>query len=109
MCHASVLDRVKRRLWGAVSRAASNRDADSDRVLHALAGVQQLRVWTEELQSACLHMVALPTRQDVRRLHRRVTVLRQRVAELDGALSGIERRAREGEAQGRAPEVSSTL
>lgn len=95
--------RVKGRFWGAVSRTIADGENDTDRVLDVLAGVQQLRVWTEELQSACLHLVALPTRQDVRALHRRVVVLRQRVAELDQALAALEHDERESVSSSRAP------
>lgn len=86
-----MLSSVKRRVWATATRVLGEVEADSDRVLTALASVQQVRVWVEELQGATLHLMALPTRQDVRRLHRRVTVLRQRVAELDRALASLER------------------
>ena len=86
---------IRNRLWSAATRALFDADADTERVLEVVSEVQQLRVWAEELQGAMLHLVALPTRQDVRRLHRRVTSLRERVAELDRALAAIETERRD--------------
>jgi hypothetical protein len=82
---------LRNRFWGRVTRALFDADTDTERVLGVVSEVQQLRVWAEELQGVCLHLLALPTRQDVRRLHRRVVSLRERVAELDRALAALER------------------
>ncbi len=56
----------------------------------ALTGVQQLRVWAEELQSAVLHLSALPTRQDLRQLHRQVVRVRRQVQAVDEVLDTLE-------------------
>ena len=85
--------RVRERFWSAVTRTLFDADADTERVLEVVSEVQQVRVWAEELQGVCLHLVALPTRQDVRRLHRRVVSLRERVAELDRAMAALEAEA----------------
>ncbi len=82
--------RLRSRFWQTLTRAAGSADAETDRMMRLLLNVQQLRTWTEELQSAVLHMAALPTRQDVRRLHRRVLTLRRAVAEMEQALATLE-------------------
>lgn len=96
-----MLRSAKTRFWGAVTRTLSD-PPDGDRVMEWLASVQQVRVWVEELQGATLHLAALPTRQDVRRLHRRVVGLRRRVGELNRALAHLEQElaASEDEAAG---------
>lgn len=78
----------RERFWSTVGRRVA--EADAERFLLALGSVQRLRVRVEELQSAALHFAGLPTRQDVRRLQRRVTGLRRRVGELDLALARLE-------------------
>lgn len=85
--------RARTQFWELVTRQVGDAEGDSDRLMRGLETVQQLRVWAEELQSVLLHLAALPTRQDVRRLHRRVLVLRRQVAELDRALAGLEAQA----------------
>jgi hypothetical protein len=63
----------------------------TERLIRALASVQSVRGSVEDIQSAMLHFAALPTRQDVRQLQRRVVGLRRRVAELDLAIARLER------------------
>ncbi|MEM7678465.1 MAG: hypothetical protein AAF449_20940 [Myxococcota bacterium] len=64
--------------------------ARSDRVKDAMVGVQKTRAWVEDLQDGALHMVALPTRQDVRRLQRRVDTLRRRMSQIDVTIAELE-------------------
>ncbi|MEL7370144.1 MAG: hypothetical protein AAFN74_14590 [Myxococcota bacterium] len=64
--------------------------ARSDRVMDAMVGVQKTRAWVEDLQDGALHMVALPTRQDVRRLQRRVDTLRRRMSQIDVTIAELE-------------------
>ncbi|MEQ8272712.1 MAG: hypothetical protein RMA76_41605 [Deltaproteobacteria bacterium] len=76
----------------------------TDRLVEMLATVQSLRAAVEDVQGAVLHFAALPTRQDVRKLRRRVGGLRRRVAELDLALARLERaRAPHADEVSRAP------
>ena len=77
-------------LWTIPFRWAAERYR-TDTLIRALASVQELRGSVEEVQAAILHFYALPTRQDVRQLQRRVVGLRRRVAELDLAIARLER------------------
>ena len=58
--------------------------------MDAMMRVQQTRAWIEDVQDGMLHFAALPTRQDVRQLRRRVDLLRRRVMQLDLALAALE-------------------
>lgn len=92
MLFFDVTERPRNRppLWTTPLRLVSDHYR-TDRVVEVLANVQALRGAVEDLQSAVLHFVALPTRQDVRQLGRRVSGLRTRVAELDLAVTRLER------------------
>ena len=65
--------------------------ARPDRVMDAMLRVQQTRAWVEDVQDGMLHFAALPTRQDVRQLQRKVDLLRRRVSQLDLTVTEIER------------------
>ncbi len=58
--------------------------------MDAMMRVQKTRVWVEDLQDDALHFAALPSRQDVRELQRRVDLLRRRVAQLDLTVAELE-------------------
>ena len=80
---------VRRRLWRQAVRVVSS--TRTDRFVDALLGVQKTRAWVEDVQDGVLHMAALPTRQDVRRLQRRVDALRQQVVQIELAVTELER------------------
>lgn len=92
---------VRERLFAKLSTAVA--EADPDRLLLWLSSVQGLRGRVEEVQEALLHFVGLPARSDVRRLSRRVRALRHGVAELERALSRLERELEEGAAPSALP------
>lgn len=82
--------RAKNRLKGNFTDAFGDAALNTERLMGALTSVQQLRVWAEELQSAVLHLSALPTRQDIRHLHRQVVQARKQVQAVDEALDVLE-------------------
>lgn len=90
-------------VWRAAARLMAE-GADTERLADLLARVQGIRASIEEVQGAALHFVALPSRQDVRKLKRRMISLERRVSELELAVTRLERaargrRARPGEAR----------
>ena len=82
---------LRQRLWQTTARVLAR--ARTDRVMEAVMTVQQGRVWVEDVQDGVLHMAALPTRQDVRRLQRKVDSLRRRVTQLDLLVAELEAQA----------------
>lgn len=63
----------------------------SDQLVTWLTQVQAWRGTLEDLEGAALHLWALPSRADLRRLQRRVVGLRRRVSELDRLVARLER------------------
>lgn len=80
-------NRAARAAAGVLSGAA-----DSERFLRFVGKVQHLRTLVDEGASAFWHFGAMPSRQDVRALQRRVQAIRRRVAELDRAVATLEAR-----------------
>ena len=68
----------------------TSRVMDPERVLKTLTTVQEFRTFVEEAQNAVLHFTMLPTRYDVRKIHRRVLAVRRRSRELELALTRLE-------------------
>lgn len=63
----------------------------SDQLVIWLTQVQAWRGTLEDLEGAALHLWALPSRADLRRLQRRVVGLRRRLSDLDRVVARLER------------------
>ncbi len=79
---------MARVLWRVLARLAEQ--THTRPIFDVLASVQQVRVLVEDVQGAALHFFALPNRQDVRRLQRRMVALRRKVQAVDAALDRLE-------------------
>ena len=80
---------VRARLWRRTVRVLAA--APTDRLMDTMFQVQKTRAWMEDVQDGMLHLAALPTRQDIRRLQRSVDALRRRAGQLDLAVAALER------------------
>lgn len=79
---------------GSIFRRAAHRvmpKLRSDQLVSWLTQVQAWRGTLEDLEGAMLHLWALPSRADLRRLQRRVVGLRRRVSDLDRVVARLER------------------
>jgi hypothetical protein len=77
--------------------------AQDIRLADWLEAVQGARRSVEALQGAALHLIALPSRRDLRRVRQRLARLRRQVRALEHRLERLERA---GRAEGPAADVT---
>jgi hypothetical protein len=84
-------DDAKARAAGVLARVLA-RYASADRFSRAARRLEHWRTLFDEATSAFWHFGAMPSRRDVRLLQRRVSQLKERLAELDLILAELESR-----------------
>lgn len=76
--------------------------AGGQRIDRFFEAIRRTRTLGDEVASAFWHLTAMPSRQDLRHVQRRLSRLRRRVHELEDALTALEENGRRG-ARGEPP------